>query len=616
VKFVLFALGDRAYGDLFCAAGRKLAARLVQLGAMPLCPIGYGDDNTPDGGVLADLDFWIETSFIPALLAFKKPPNDDSFVIDDSPKIEPPSYKVTVIQIKQEDTEKNIRSRRCASAELSSFMSTFLVTHSPLAAYDYTSGSRNPNSQLVRSNPMEGRVVSNRRITAEDWRQDVRHIRIEVDTGSRSKEGALHSAFLSATKPYNAGDVAVIMPRNSSESVNTFLGVLPMHIQSLADHELLIERLTPDATPWPSQCSLRSLLTNCADINSLPEREFLRSLSVFVDIEGHPTGLDQAKKLVDLSDSSGSALYADYIIREKRNFADVFFDFDALRTCNSSYSLTLEHLLGLLPPILPRQFSIASSPSTKEDVLPIFSPRPESSFSLEICVAVVEGKTPLGRKYSGLCSNFLANLTCNSLNTTNSSLWQSFPFIHLWIRPGSFGRLPLTINREFLTFDRPIICVGAGTGIAPLRALMRERFALFKDARSEKQESDGISSISSNLLIFGCRKKLADFHYSLEWQEAVDSGLMRLLTAFSQDQERKIYVQQVVRDAEDGTLLARHLLEHGGALYVAGGVKMARAVREEILEILGNTLAGGQTEAKMILKTLQKSGLFSVEAWS
>ena len=34
LQFALFALGDRAYGpDAFCAAGRKLASRLMQLGA-------------------------------------------------------------------------------------------------------------------------------------------------------------------------------------------------------------------------------------------------------------------------------------------------------------------------------------------------------------------------------------------------------------------------------------------------------------------------------------------------------------------------------------------------------------------------------------------------------
>ena len=40
-RFALFAVGDRAYGpNAFCIAGRKLAARLVQLGARLVCPIG------------------------------------------------------------------------------------------------------------------------------------------------------------------------------------------------------------------------------------------------------------------------------------------------------------------------------------------------------------------------------------------------------------------------------------------------------------------------------------------------------------------------------------------------------------------------------------------------
>ena len=65
VRFCLFALGDRAYSpNAFCAAGRKLASRLVQLGGTPACQIGYGDDGTPKVGVCADLDGWREKSLL------------------------------------------------------------------------------------------------------------------------------------------------------------------------------------------------------------------------------------------------------------------------------------------------------------------------------------------------------------------------------------------------------------------------------------------------------------------------------------------------------------------------------------------------------------------------
>jgi len=38
-----------------CAAGRKIAARLFQLGAKYFCGIGHGDEGTPNGGVFGDL---------------------------------------------------------------------------------------------------------------------------------------------------------------------------------------------------------------------------------------------------------------------------------------------------------------------------------------------------------------------------------------------------------------------------------------------------------------------------------------------------------------------------------------------------------------------------------
>ena len=63
-KFALFCLGDRAYGDQFCAAGRKLAVRLLQLGMTRYGAVGYGDDSTPNGGVFRDLDDWLEQELL------------------------------------------------------------------------------------------------------------------------------------------------------------------------------------------------------------------------------------------------------------------------------------------------------------------------------------------------------------------------------------------------------------------------------------------------------------------------------------------------------------------------------------------------------------------------
>ena len=60
----------------------------------------------------------------------------------------------------------------------------------------------------------------------------------------------------------------------------------------------------------------------------------------------------------------------------------------------------------------------------------------------------------------------------------------------------------------------------------------------------------------------------------------------------------------------------RHILENGGAVYIAGGAKMAHCVKDEIVECLAAVLPGGEREAKLVLRKLAKAGKFSVEAWS
>jgi len=284
---------------------------------------------------------------------------------------------------------------------------------------------------------------------------------------------------------------------------------------------------------------------------------------------------------------------------------------------------TISSLLSLLPSISPRHFSIASAPSFIQ-----MNMEPSTmGFELELCVAVVEGTTPLGRTYTGCCSNYLGSITpCSEEDTKNSAV-NITNVMRLWITPGSFHKLPLhqstdAINSEQHYFQTPILCVGAGTGIAPLRALIFEREAQRslqlnqKNPMSSGDETRTHYHHPDNVLVFGCRKRLMDYYYGIEWDSLAETSRLRLVLAFSRDQEHKLYVQRALREMDGGSFIVQHILERQGAVYIAGGSKMARAVKDEIVEALGAVLEGGEADAKKLLNRMKRKGHFSIEAWS
>jgi len=177
-------------------------------------------------------------------------------------------------------------------------------------------------------------------------------------------------------------------------------------------------------------------------------------------------------------------------------------------------------------------------------------------------------------------------------------------------------------------FDTPIMCIGAGTGIAPLRSLTLEREAhIGKVLPSSHSSSAGDELVNNttitntdddvdNILVFGCRKKTKDYYYSSEWETLTNNNRLQLIPAFSRDQKHKLYVQRALREANGGELIVRHILERQGAVYIAGGSKMARAVKDEIVEALTDRLDGGEKDAKRLLNKMKRKGLFSIEAWS
>ena len=181
-------------------------------------------------------------------------------------------------------------------------------------------------------------------------------------------------------------------------------------------------------------------------------------------------------------------------------------------------------LVGIVPPgsAVPRYYSLASGW--------------EDGF-LEICVRQISG---------GLCSTHLMGL-------------QMGDSITAFIRPNPGFALPRT--------RRPVLLIGAGTGVAPLAGFIRRN-----DRRSPMH------------LYFGGRDPARDFFFGPEIQYWLSEGrLATLQTVFSRVPDGGGYVQDALRrDAER----LRDWITKGAIVRVCGSRAMAQGVAEALDAVL------------------------------
>ena len=127
----------------------------------------------------------------------------------------------------------------------------------------------------------------------------------------------------------------------------------------------------------------------------------------------------------------------------------------------------------------------------------------------------------------------------------------------------------------------PVIMVGPGTGIAPFRAYLQDRAAS--------------GATGGNWLFFGDQREAHDFLYRDELEAWQAKGVLtHLHTAFSRDQEHKVYVQN--RMLENADELWRWL-EAGAHFYVCGDAqRMAKDVDAALHKVIET--AGGKSPEK------------------
>lgn len=393
-------------------------------------------------------------------------------------------------------------------------------------------------------------VLRNDELQSPESERSTRHIEIALPEGAS----------------YAAGDHLGVFPQNDPalvEAVAARCGVRTSDVVVLKDLGSEATAASPasidsSAIPCGVPISVHDLLSHHVDLAGPLSRRELRVLAR----EGpRPKEREQLESWAS-GDRFRSAVY------EKRlTLLDVLTEL-------GSVPCDLGLLLSLRPALKPRYYSISSSPRHMAD-------------RCTITVAVHGFSGPKGSPREGVCSSYLARCPAGTririlLKDTRSSF-----------------RLPPDAAT-------PVILIGPGTGLAPLRGFIQERAA---------QRRDG-ANVGPTLLFFGCRRPDHDYLYREELLGYVASGDLSLLqTAFSREPGRpRVYVQELLR--REGAHLFS-LLDKGAVVLVCGDARsMAPEVQGAFVEIAAQHGGLSREQAESYIEKLRDSGRYLQDVWA
>lgn len=383
-----------------------------------------------------------------------------------------------------------------------------------------------------------GTIIENVRTTAEDHFQDVRLIKFRSDNIN-----------------YQPGDIVYVRPKNSQEQIEKFFDVLNDNNVQLTPDMLI--QVTEKEIKVPNVLNqiltLYQIVEQYWDLSFKPRRSTMQLLSLISENELEKDKLDE------FTTASGQEELYNYINRPRRTILELLADFP-----HTTSKLNVKLLFEIMSPIKPRAFSIASSLRITEN-------------EIHLLVAVVKYRTKLLKPRYGLCSNWLASLKKKDK-------------IIFWIQKGTFK----------FEYNKPMIFVGPGTGIAPFRSAILDKSVLD-------------DNLNDCVLFFGCRNKKKDYHCKDDFEYLSLQKGLNLFCAFSRDQEHKIYVQHVIRSQKQ---LCWEFLSRNGNIYLAGNSKnMPNCVREEFVDLIKQMTKSTEEEAENFVKRLENEDRYQVETW-
>ncbi|MBT2605199.1 sulfite reductase subunit alpha [Bacillus sp. ISL-53] len=328
------------------------------------------------------------------------------------------------------------------------------------------------------------------------------------------------------------------------------LGIVPSNDPELVAS--LIEEMKWDGeTPvtinkQEETLSLREALTSCFEITLLTKK-----------ILQQASGLTENEELRNLVLVENVDKLKEYI--NGRDLLDMLRDF-------GPWNASAQEIAGLLRKMPPRLYSIASSLASHPA-------------QVHLTIGAVR-YTSHGRERKGTCSIQVAERV-NEGDT-----------LPVFVQPNKHFHLP--------EFDKDIIMVGPGTGIAPFRSFIEE-WAV--------QKATGRS-----WLFFGDQHVTCDFLYQDELEKFQEDGVLtKIDTAFSRDTAQKVYVQHKILENSKELF---EWLSNGAHFYICGDKEhMAKDVRNAMIDVIEKEGAITREEAEAYLTDMQKQGRYQRDVY-
>jgi len=292
----------------------------------------------------------------------------------------------------------------------------------------------------------------------------------------------------------------------------------------------------------PTTSSLETMFKHHLDIRAVPKKPLLRCLVEYTKEE------EDISRLSLLCSKEGGQEYMSRVRDSQMTLLELL---DLFPSCVPPVTVLLEQL----PRLIPRPYSLSSSPLATPDTISwvftlVTNPRP------------------------GLATTWLTKL-----QTNDEVLIQP--------RTGHHFRPPQDPSQNYMM-------VGAGSGLGPFVGFLEER-------RARKKNGEQISG--DCWLVFGCRSRDQDFLYKELLEDLVEEGVLsKLSVCFSREEGGPKYVQDVLKENKEHVVT--WLLDREAFIYVCGDAKgMAKGVKEVVEQLVEEEKGDGVEYVKNMIET-------------